>query len=48
MKLVRFESNGQPVIGVVAGDGIIRISFVHYNTKEEVEMVISTLDEVLY
>jgi Domain of unknown function (DUF2437) len=26
MKLVRFESNGLPVIGVVSGDGIIRIS----------------------
>jgi 2-keto-4-pentenoate hydratase/2-oxohepta-3-ene-1,7-dioic acid hydratase in catechol pathway len=26
MKLVRFESNGLPVIGIVSGDGIIRIS----------------------
>lgn len=26
MKLLRFESNGSPVIGVVSGDGIIRIA----------------------
>ena len=26
MKLVRFESKGQPVIGVISGDGIIRIA----------------------
>lgn len=26
MKLVRFESDGKPVIGVVSGDGIVRIS----------------------
>jgi len=26
MKLVRFESGGQPVIGVLSGDGIVRIS----------------------
>lgn len=26
MKLLRFESGGQPVIGVVSGDGIVRIS----------------------
>ena len=26
MKLLRYESEGQPVIGVVAGDGIVRIS----------------------
>lgn len=26
MKLVRFESNGQPVIGAVSGDGIVRIA----------------------
>ncbi len=26
MKLVRYEANGKPVIGVVAGDGIVRIA----------------------
>jgi hypothetical protein len=29
-------------------DGVIRISFVHYNTVEEVERVITALDEILY
>jgi 2-keto-4-pentenoate hydratase/2-oxohepta-3-ene-1,7-dioic acid hydratase in catechol pathway len=37
MKLVRFESNGQPVIGVVSGSGIVRISelFPQYRTMRE-------------
>ncbi|KAF2668420.1 selenocysteine lyase [Microthyrium microscopicum] len=29
-------------------DGVVRISFVHYNTKEEVQSAIDTLKEVLY
>ncbi len=28
-------------------DGVVRISLVHYNTTEEVERIIATLEEVL-
>jgi 2-keto-4-pentenoate hydratase/2-oxohepta-3-ene-1,7-dioic acid hydratase in catechol pathway len=38
MKLVRFESNGQPVIGVVAGDGIIRISSLLPEYREMMQL----------
>ncbi|EGO00526.1 hypothetical protein SERLA73DRAFT_86729 [Serpula lacrymans var. lacrymans S7.3] len=30
-----------------AGDGVVRISFVHYNTVEEVEKVVEILEEIL-
>jgi selenocysteine lyase/cysteine desulfurase len=29
-------------------DGVVRASFVHYNTIEEVNRFIETLDEILY
>jgi len=29
-------------------DGVIRVSFVHYNTKAEVERFIQTLDKILF
>ena len=31
-----------------ASDGIIRVSFVHYNTLNEVQTFVNTLDDVLY
>lgn len=37
MKLVRYESNGQPVIGLIAGEGIVRIAdlFPEYVTMTQ-------------
>lgn len=29
-------------------DGVVRISFAHYNTEQEVDEVIQTLDGVLF
>jgi selenocysteine lyase/cysteine desulfurase len=29
-------------------DGVVRVSFVHYNTEQEVEGVIKTLDKILF
>jgi len=30
-----------------AGDGVVRISLLHYNTAEEVHSLVSALDEIL-
>lgn len=34
-------------LDIDTGDGVLRASFVHYNTREEVDRLISALDEVL-
>lgn len=34
-------------IGLNPGDGVVRISFAHYNTSEEVDHIVKSLDEVL-
>ncbi|PRP91338.1 Cysteine desulfurase [Enhygromyxa salina] len=34
-------------LGLVEGDGVVRVSLVHYNTLAEVDRLVSALDEVL-
>ena len=34
-------------LGMDLEDGVLRVSFVHYNTPEEIERLISLLDEIL-
>lgn len=37
----------EEVLGLDAGDGVVRVSLVHYNTEEEVREFVKVLDEVL-
>ncbi len=34
-------------LGLLAGDGVVRVSLVHYNTEAEVDRLIKVLDELL-
>lgn len=34
-------------LGLDLADGVVRVSFVHYNTVEEVERVVKALEVVL-
>ncbi|KAK3366955.1 pyridoxal phosphate-dependent transferase [Lasiosphaeria ovina] len=37
----------EQVLGLDAGDGVVRVSMVHYNTVEEVQALIAAIDKVL-
>ena len=34
-------------LGIDPNDGVVRVSMVHYNTEEEVQQLLSALDEIL-
>jgi selenocysteine lyase/cysteine desulfurase len=34
-------------LGLDLEDGVLRVSFVHYNTLDEIERLIALLDEIL-
>ena len=34
-------------LGIDPNDGVVRVSMVHYNTEDEVDRLLSALDEIL-